>query len=154
MAAGAVEGVQAVPHSASVAEALGLFEIYADELAHAAFDHGYPKETVHPRHGDRIMGDSEKARLGLAAHIVEKIAKTFDIGVVERRIHFVENANRRRIGKKDREDQRQRGQRLFATGQKSHDLRLFPWWPGEDFEPGFKRIVGFDQLKLGRAAAE
>jgi hypothetical protein len=101
-----------------------------------------------------IMGDGKKARLGLATHSVEQIAEAFDIGVVERRIHFVENADRRRIGQKDREDQRQRGQRLFAAGQKRHDLRLFPWRPGEVFEPGLKRIVGFDQLELGRAAAE
>jgi hypothetical protein len=100
------------------------------------------------------MGDGNKARLGFAAHIFEKIAEAFDIGVVERRVHFVENANRRRIGKKDREDQRHRGKRLFAAGQQGHDLRLFAWRMDEDFETGFKRIVGFDQLKLGRAAAE
>ena len=106
-----------MPRSASVAEPLGLFEIDADELAHAAFGHGYAKQPVHPRHGDRIMGDGNKARLGLAAHIVEQIAEAFDIGIVKRRIDFVENANRRRIGKKDREDQRHRGKRLFAAGQ-------------------------------------
>ncbi|MCI0419968.1 MAG: adenosylcobinamide-GDP ribazoletransferase, partial [Acidobacteria bacterium] len=34
---------------------------------------------------------------GLAAHTVEKIAEAFDIGVVERRIYFIENTNWRRL---------------------------------------------------------
>src|SRR5208283_1194493 len=100
------------------------------------------------------MSHGNKARLGFRAHLFEKIAETFDIGVVERRIHFVENANRRRIGKKNCEDQRHRGKRLFAAGQKRHDLWPFSWRTHEDFKPGFERVFGFDQLKLGRAAAE
>ena len=47
-----------------------------------------------------------------------------------------------------------RGQRLLAAGEQRHGLRLLARRAGEDLEAGLERIVGFDQLQLGRAAAE
>ena len=79
---------------------------------------------------------------------VQQIAEALDIGVVERRVDFVEHADRRRIGQEHREDQRHRRQRLLAARQQRQGLRLLARRAGEDFEPGFQRIVGLDEVAV------
>ena len=51
---------------ARVAEALGGFEVDRDKLAHAALGHGHAEQPAHARHGERVVGDDEKPRVGLA----------------------------------------------------------------------------------------
>ena len=72
------------------------------------------------------MGDDQIARLGLLSHAFEQVAETFDIGIIERRINFVEHADRRGVGQEQREDQRDGSQRLFAVlfGGGTAELRL------------------------------
>ena len=119
----------------------GLAQIHTHQLRHAALCHGDAEEAVHAGHGDRIMGDGDEARVGLLAHLFEEIAEAFDIVVVERGVHFVQHADGRRIGEEHREDERHGGQRLFATGQKRHGLRLLAGRAGDDFKAGFQRII-------------
>src|SRR5215470_14873608 len=71
-------------------------EIDRDELRHPALSHGDAVEPVHARHGDRVMRDDDKARIGRARHLVEQIAEALYIVVVERGIDLVEYADRRR----------------------------------------------------------
>ena len=87
-------------------------------------------------------------------HRVEQVAEALDIGVVERRIDLVEHADRRRVGEEHRKDQAHRRQRLLAARQQRHRRRLLARRPGDDLEPGLQRIVAFDELQFGRAAAE
>ena len=84
----------------------------------------------------------------------KQVAEPLDIVVVERRVDFVQHADRRGIGEEHREDQRQRGQRLLAAGQQRQRLRLLAGRLGDDFEAGFERIVALDQMQRGLAAAE
>ena len=100
------------------------------------------------------MGDGDEAGVGALAHLVEEIAEALDIIVVERRVDLVEHADRRGVGEEDGEDQRERGQRLLAAREQRQRLRFLAGRLGDKFEPGFERIVGFDQLKLGLAALE
>ena len=94
-----------------------------------------------------IVGDDDEARLGAPRHVVEEVAEALDIGVVERRVHLVEHADRRGIGEEHGEDQRHRRQRLLAAGEQRHRLRLLARRPGEDLQAGLERIVRFDQLR-------
>ena len=87
-------------------------------------------------------------------HLVEQVAEALDVVIVERGVHFVQHADRRRIGQEHREDQRQRGQRLLAARQQRQRRRLLARRLGHDFEAGFQRVVAFDQLQFGGAAAE
>jgi hypothetical protein len=48
---------------------LGLAQIDRNQLRHAALGHGHAKQTVHARHGHRIMGDGDKARFGSQPHL-------------------------------------------------------------------------------------
>src|SRR4051794_35518952 len=100
------------------------------------------------------MRDGDEARLGLLAHLTQEIAEALDIGIVERRVDFVQHADRRRVGQEYREDQRQRGQRLLAAREKRHRLRLLAGRARHDVEAGLERILGFDELQFRRAAAE
>ena len=87
-------------------------------------------------------------------HLVEHVAEALHVVIVERRVHFVQHADRRRIGQEHREDQRQRGQRLLAAREQRERRRLLARGLGHDLEAGFERIVAFDQLQFGGAAAE
>src|ERR1700683_4896426 len=59
-----------------------------DQLAYAALAHGDAEQAVHTRHGERVMGDDDETRRGQFRHLVEQIAETLHIGVVERRIYL------------------------------------------------------------------
>jgi hypothetical protein len=61
------------------------FQIDRDELRDAAFGHGDAEQAVHARHGDWVVGDDDKARLGRARHLVEEVAEALDIVIVQRR---------------------------------------------------------------------
>ena len=100
------------------------------------------------------MGDDQVAGLGFADHRVEQIAEPLDIGVVERRVDFVEDADRGRVGEEQREDQRDRGQRLLAARKQGQRLQSLARRLGIDLKPGFERIVAVDQRKVGLSAFE
>jgi hypothetical protein len=69
--------------------------------------------------------------------------------IVQRRVDFVQHADRRRVGEEHREDQRQRGQRLLAAREQRERLRLLAGRLGDDFETRFQRIVALDQGQFG-----
>ena len=61
------------------------------------------------------MRHHQEARAGLADHIFQQGTETIDIGVIERRVHFVEHADRCRVAHEHREDERECRQRLLAA---------------------------------------
>ena len=61
------------------------------------------------------MGDGDEAGAGAPAHLVQHAAEAVDVGVVERSVHFVQNADGRRVGQEDAEDQGAGRQGLFAA---------------------------------------
>ena len=132
----------------------GALQIDGYELGDAALGHGDAVEAVHARHGDRIVGDDDEARVGRARHLVEQIAEALDVVVVERRVDLVEHADRRRVGEEDREDQRERRERLLAAGEQRQRHRFLARRLGHDLKAGFERIFALDQLQFGVAAAE
>ena len=87
-------------------------------------------------------------------HAVEQVAEALDIGVVQRRIDFVEHADRRRIGQEQSEDQGDGGQRLLAARQQGQRRQPLARRLGHDLQPGLERIVALDQLEMRLAAVE
>jgi hypothetical protein len=81
---------------------------------------------MHPAHRHGIVGDDQIARVGFARHRLQQVAEPLDIGVVQRRIHLVQHADRRGVGEKQREDQRHGGQRLFPARQQRERLQRLP----------------------------
>ena len=92
---------------------------------------------MHPAHRHRVVRDDEVARLGGAHHGIEQVAEPFDIGIVQRRVHFVEHANGGRIGEEQRKDQRGCRQRLLSAGQQRERLQTFTGRLRKNLKPGF-----------------
>jgi hypothetical protein len=129
-------------------------EIHRKQSAHAAFLHGDAVEAVHAGHGHVVVGDDQEAGAGFGDHVGEQGAEAVDIGVIERGVDFVEHADRGGVAAEDGEDQRQRGEGLFAAGEQREGGEFLARRLGVDFEAGEERVVGADQSEVGAAAAE
>ena len=70
------------------------------------------------------MGDDDE--LGLARVRAQQLEEPVDVEVVERRLDLVEDVERARTGEEHREQERERGHRLLATGQQRQPLHLLP----------------------------
>jgi hypothetical protein len=91
-----------------------------------------------------VVGDDQEPRVGKTGHFVEEVAEPFDIGVVERRVHFVQHADWRGVGEEQGEDQRDGGEGLLAAGEQRQRLQALAGRLGENFETGFERVIGID----------
>ena len=101
-----------------------------------------------------MMGDDQEPGVGAPRHLVQKIAKARDVGVVQRRVDLIEHADRRGVGQKHPEDQRQRRQRLLAPRQKRQRRQFLARRLAHDLQPRLQGIVAFHQHQIGLAAAK
>src|SRR5262249_28676342 len=76
------------------------------------------------------------------------------VGVVERRVDLVEHAERRRTGREEREEERDRGERALAAGEQRERARILAGRRRDDVDPGLARLVALAGLQVGAAAAE
>src|SRR5256886_6338952 len=130
-------------------------EVDRDELREPGLLHGDAVENVGRLHGLPIVGDDEE--LGPARQLPQHAQEPMDVGVVEGRIHLVENAERARPEVEDREQERQARQRTFAAREQRHGLQ--PFAPGlcHQIDTGVERVTalfGLDQPELGPAPLE
>lgn len=79
-------------------ELRGCAELNREQLRDTLLGHSYAEETVHTRHGHGIMGDGDELGFRLLGHLVEEITIARNIGVIERRVNFVEDTNRGGVG--------------------------------------------------------
>lgn len=98
-------------------QGLSLFQINTDQLADTLLGHCDAEQAIHPRHRHSMVRDDQEARFGAAGHLVQHIAETGHVGIVQRRIHLVQHTDWRRIGQEDRKDKRKRGKGLFPPRQ-------------------------------------
>ena len=87
-------------------------------------------------------------------HPLEHLDEPADVGIVERRVDLVEQAERARAVLEDREHQRHRGQRLLAARQQLHALQPLARRLGDDVDAALELIVLVEQRQAGAAAAE
>lgn len=92
----------------------GLVELLADDLGDAVALHGDAEQHVSHLHGAALVGDHDE--LGLVAQAVDIGRQTAQIRVVECRLHLVQDVERRGSDAVDREQERQRRERLLAAG--------------------------------------
>ena len=102
--------------SGSLPQAGSAGEIDRDKLRDPALGHRHPEQPVDAGHRDAVVCDDQKTGASGVGDLTDETAEPVDIGIVERGINFVQDANRRGVRQKHREDQRERSQRLFATG--------------------------------------
>src|ERR1051325_12176671 len=77
-----------------------------------------------------------------------------DVGLVERRVHFVQQAEGRRAIMKDAEHQGERRHSLLAAREQQHILKALARRLGHNVDAGLQHIVGVYQTHLAAPAAE
>ena len=83
----------------------------------------------------------------------DDVAEPADVVFVERRVHFVEDAERRGIQVEDREHQRHGGERLLAARELVDAAVALAGRPRHDGDAGLENVFA-DQLEIGMATAE
>ena len=77
-----------------------------------------------------------------------------DVGIVERRVDLVEQAERAGLVLEEREHQRDRGQRLLAAGEQLDALQALARRLRDDLDAALDRVVLVEQGQPGASAAE
>ena len=98
------------------------------------------------------MRDDDELRL--AAHFADEAGEAPDVGFVERRVHFVQDAERARLVAEDGDQQRQRRHGFFAAGEQQHVLQALARRRRHDVDAGVAGAVRLGQAHFRRAAAE
>ena len=98
------------------------------------------------------MGNHDK--LGVIRKFLQEGTKAHHIGLIQRRINFVQYRERRRTIAQERKEQGDNRKRSFPTGQRREVLPLFLRQGHEDIHAGVKHIVFIQQFQFRLAAAK
>ena len=85
---------------------------------------------------------------------VEQIGEAADVGLVQRRVHFVEGAEGAGLELEDAHQQGQRGQRLFAAREQQHILQLLARRRGDDLQAALGLVLHVGEAQEGLPALE
>src|SRR5262245_29404114 len=128
-----------------------LVDVDGDDARDARLGHGHADELLGHLHRDLVVADEEELRLG--GHALYEVAEAAGVGVVERRVDLVEQAERRRVELEQREHQRDGSERLLAAGQEVDARVALARGMRHDLHAGVEDLLaGHDELRL--AAAE
>ena len=120
-------------------------------MGDARLGHGHTDQLLGELHGDLVVRDEEELRL--ARHLAHEVAEALGVGIVERRVDLVEQAEGRGIELEEREDERDRGERLLAARQELDRLVLLPRGLREHLQAGVEDLLA-RELEARVAAAE
>ena len=98
------------------------------------------------------MRDDDELRV--ARHLAHEADEALVVDLVERGIDLIEQAEGARLVAKDREEERERGERALAAGEQSDRLRLLAWRLRDDLDPALEDVFLIEQLDSGAPAAE
>jgi len=96
---------------------------------------------------------SDDDELHVAGHVSNQLGKPHHVGIIERRVHLIEHANRARVEVEDGEYQRYRCHRLFAARQQMHAGVTFAGWSRHERDARIEQILP-SQFKIGVSSAE
>src|SRR5688500_7458981 len=94
-------------------DAKRLLDVHRDHARDARLGHGDADQLLGHLHRDLVVADEQELRL--RRHALDEIAETRGVGIVERRVDLVEQAERRRVELEQRKHQRDGGERLLAA---------------------------------------
>src|SRR4029079_10141901 len=77
-----------------------------------------------------------------------------DVGVVERSVHLVEQAEGARLREEDAEQQRERDEGALAAREQVNALRLLAAWRRMDLDVAIQRSVGIFEAEIALSTAE
>ena len=127
-------------------------QAHPDQFADAAFFHRHSVKDV--RFRDRALVVRDDDELALANEALEHPDETIDVRFVERRIHFVEDAEGTRTHHVNGEEKCDRRHCALAAGEERNALQLFARRFRNDVDAAIERVVFVEQDEIGAAAAE
>src|SRR5262245_31671990 len=130
----------------------GSVQLNGNQLRNARLLHGNAVQAVGDLHGFSVVSDDDE--LGVLLHAAQHFHEPADIGVVERRVDLVEEAERARLVFEHAEHQRNGGQRLLPAGEQLYALKALARRLRDDLDPALQRIALVEQRQAGAAAAE
>ena len=132
-------------------QAASFGELHGDEAGDARFAHGDADEVVAGLHGAFAVGDDDE--LGLCRHVAQEVAEAANVRIIERRVHFVQQAEGRGVQAEEGEDEGEGGEGFFAAGE---DAQVFDFFAGRAHSNGDAGIqyVAFRPGEFGFAAAK
>ncbi len=98
------------------------------------------------------MGDEDE--LGLVPQALQHLPETIHVGLVQGRVHLVQDAEGGGADPQDGEDEGQGRQGALPTGEEGQALRAFARRPGQDLHPCVDDVFRVREGELGRAAVE
>ena len=97
-----------------------LAKAYANQLRYARFLHRDAVESLRRFHRPLVVSDDDE--LGFDRHLLNQTGKTDGVGLIERRVDFVEDAEGTRLVLEDGHQKGHRGERLFSAREQEHVL--------------------------------
>ena len=127
-------------------------ELHRVELGDVRLLHGRAVDVVGDLHGLVVVGDDDE--LGLVLDGLHQVEEPAEVDLVEGRVHFVQEAERRRPVAEQGEHEGHRGQRFLAAREQGQVLDALAGRLGDDLDAALERVVRLEELDLGVAALE
>src|SRR5213596_2723932 len=118
---------------------LHLTESHPDDGRNAGLLHGDPVHGVGGLHGARVVRDDDELRQ--VFELREQAHVAAHVGVVQGRVHLVEQTEGTRLGEEDREQERHGDQRALAGREQVDPLRALPARRRVDLDLALERLV-------------
>ena len=115
------------------------------------FLHGHADQLLGHFHGDLVVADEQE--LGFLAHAGHQLGVALGVGVVQRRVHLVQQAKRRGVELEDGKHQRNGRERLLATREQVNGLVLLAGRLRHHLHARIQNLVAGDD-ELGLPAPE
>src|SRR5579864_6797091 len=125
------------------AKAGGSVQLDRNQLRDARLFHRHAVEAIGDFHRLPVVRDDDELRVRL--HAAQHLDEAADVGVVERRVDLVEQAERARLELEHAEHERDGGQRLLAAREQLHALQALARRLRDDLDAALERIAGVEQ---------
>ena len=136
----------------TASDVLRLTQPHPHDGGHPGLLHGHAIDRIGRLHGPGIVGDDQE--LGVGLELVEQPGEPADVGVIQRGVHLVHQAERAGLGEIDAEEERHRHQRALAGREQVDALGALAPGRRVDVDLALERVVRIGQSELALAAAE
>src|SRR5215468_8201722 len=123
-----------------------------DNLRYPWLLHSYAIHNGSYAHGALAMRDHDELRL--IAHFTDQIVEPSYVGLIERRIDLIKDAERAGLILEDANQKRQRGQRLLAAGEQEYILQFLAGRRCDDVDAALRGVLNIGQPHESLPATE
>ncbi len=122
------------------------------QLADPGLLHRRPVEDIGRLHRPLVVRDDDELRV--PSELPQNLRVPPDVGVIQRRVHLVQNHERRWLHLQQREQNRRRRQRPLSTRQLQQIPRLLPGHRNRNIDPAVQHVLRVRQRQFRLAPIE